>query len=346
MDQQLAKIFALVDENTLLTQADVCYLLQLKDADLAALYQKADLVRKQNTGDEIFLRGIIEFSNHCHKNCAYCGIRSQNKDVQRYRISNSEILATCKKIEKYQQTTVVLQSGEDAFYTTEILGELISQIKQQTKLAVTLSVGERDRKTYRYWQQKGMDRYLLRFETTNAALFQAVHPDDNFQERLACIYNLKDLGVQTGSGFLIGLPNETLAQLADDILFCSTLNLEMIGVGPFIPHHNTPLGNAKNPFDKEIFFKTIAILRLLNKKAHIPATTAFDAIDPNGRNKLLTIGANVFMPNSSPKEYRKHYLLYPGKPCVDESSDDCAGCVLARINALNRQIGTGPGHAL
>lgn len=328
-----------------LSKDKILALLHATPEDTDRLYNQADKVRETYLGDEVYLRGIIEFSNHCRKNCAYCGIRALNTMVHRYRISDDEILATCKKIEAYQQTTVVLQSGEDVYYTQEVLGELISTIKHETKLAITLSVGERSKDTYAYWKEKGMDRYLLRFETCNRDLFATMHPDDDFDERLNCLRDLKDVGVQVGSGFLIGLPGETLEQLADDILFCTQLNLDMIGVGPFIAHPNTPLSDLKNPFDPEIFFKTIAILRLLNPKTHIPATTAFDAIHPNGRNKALTIGANVFMPNASPKAYRKDYLLYPGKPCIDESGDDCAGCVVARIGMLGRKIGTSRGDS-
>ena len=288
----------------------------------------------------------MEFSNFCVKNCYYCGIYSSNKKVKRYRIPDEEILDVCRDMEKSGQTTVVLQSGEDPFYTKERMGELIEAIKSETSLAVTLSVGERDRETYGYWKDKGMDRYLLRFETSNETLFKACHPDADLARRLTCLKDLKELGVQTGSGFLIGLPDETIRQLARDILFCSELELDMIGVGPFIPHGDTRFNSLPNAFGKDVFFKTVAILRLLNKKAHIPATTAFDAIDPEGRNLLLSRGCNVFMPNSTPKKYREHYLLYPGKPCVDESAEDCSACVLGRISALGRKIGKGPGHSI
>lgn len=332
----LTSIFEKTDADKNLTLSEIEHLLQLAPPDLSLLYQKADQVRHAFMGDRVYLRGIIEFSNYCKKNCFYCGIRAGNTLVQRYRMGLDEILDVCKKMEKKFQTTVVLQSGEDVGFTKEILGELIARIKKETSLAVTLSVGERPADTYLYWKQKGMDRYLLRFETSDPQLFKEVHPDDDFEERLSCIYELQKIGVQTGSGFLIGLPNETLLQLAGDILFCTQLKLDMIGVGPFIANPNTPLGHTQNPFETEIFFKTMAILRLLNPKAHIPATTAFDAIAPDGRNRLLKAGANVFMPNASPRAYRKHYLLYPGKPCVDESDEDCAGCVLKRITSLGR----------
>ncbi|MFH1428743.1 MAG: radical SAM protein, partial [Candidatus Margulisiibacteriota bacterium] len=220
------------------------------------------------------------------------------------------------------------------------------EIKKETNLAVTLSVGERDKETYQYWQKKGMDRFLLRFETANRKLFKYCHPDDDFDKRIQSLNDLKELGVQTGSGFLIGLPKETYEELAEDILFCTDLDLDMIGVGPFIPHGDTPFGETENPFDPEVYFKVIAILRLLNKNAHIPSTTAFDAIQPGARDLLLQRGANVFMPNSTPKKHRKHYMIYPNKPCTEESASDCAVCVIRRVEKLGRTIGKGHGHSL
>lgn len=320
--------------------------LHARESAAQAIYKEADSIRKDVMGDEVFLRGIIEFSNCCTKDCNYCGIQRSNKHVERYRIPLEEIVATCKKMKAAGQTTVVLQSGEDQFYTRESFGDILTAIKRETDLAITVSVGERDKPTYAYWKQKGMDRYLLRFETSNRELFEKCHPDDDLDVRIECLKNLKDLGVQTGSGFLIGLPGETYEDLARDILFCTELDLDMIGCGPFIAHPDTPFAEQNNPFDPEVYFLTIALLRILNPKAHIPSTTAFDAIDPNGRNLLLERGCNVFMPNATPKRYRDKYQLYPGKPCVDESGEECAECVNLRLKALGRTIGTGPGHSI
>lgn len=329
-----------LDKNKIIT------LLKTTGKDLETLFTEADKTRSRYMGEEIFLRGIIEFSNYCKKNCHYCGIGNNNKEVHRYRISTKEILETCKEMMNRGQTTVVLQSGEDAYYTDKRFGELLYQIKKENNIAITVSVGVRNRETYQYWKDQGMDRYLLRFETSNEDIFKNCHPDDTLSARIECIEILRNIGVQTGSGFLIGLPDETYENLADDIIYCTRLNLDMIGIGPFIPHEKTALKNTKNPFDNDTFFKVIAILRLLNKDAHIPSTTAFDAIDPKGRNLLLKRGANVFMPNATPKKYRKDYQLYPGKPCVDESANDCAGCVKLRVLGLGRKIGTGPGHSI
>ncbi len=341
----LDNLFQKIDSSQILSQDEVVLMLKSQGVDLDHIYQQADSLRRENVGDEIFLRGIIEFSNYCQRDCYYCGIRHSIKDLHRYRMSKEEILEVCKNMEKSGQTTVVLQSGEDFFYTKEVLADIISSIKKNTSLAVTLSVGEREKEIYEYWYKNGMDRYLLRFETSSPALFKCCHPDSDLDKRVKCLKDLQSIGVQTGSGFLIGVPGETIEDLADDILFCTDLDLDMIGVGPFISHPDTPFAKQNNPFEKEIYFKTVAILRLLNKKAHIPSTTAFDAISAGGRNKLLTIGANVFMPNATPKKYRKYYQLYPGKPCVDESADDCSLCTASRIKSLNRNIGLGPGHS-
>jgi biotin synthase len=302
------------------------------------LYHKADSVRKEHKGDLVHLRGIIEFSNFCKKNCNYCGIGSSNKNVRRYRMSSEEILEICKSANGTGIKTVVLQSGEDAYYTKELMGDLIAEIKDATGLIVTLSVGERDEDTFRYWKERGMDRYLLRFETSSMELFKKCHPDDDLVTRLGCLEKLKKIGIETGSGFLIGLPGQTIEELADDIIFCTDLNLDMIGVGPFISHPDTSFGVEDNPFDKEIFYRTIAMLRILNPQANIPATTAFDAIERGGRDKVLQAGANVFMPNITPAKYRKDYLLYPNKPCVDEGGGECLACAESRISGLGRKI--------
>ncbi|MCP4050712.1 MAG: [FeFe] hydrogenase H-cluster radical SAM maturase HydE [bacterium] len=325
---------------------DIVTLLKAEGEYLKLIYNEADKLRQSIFGDDIYLRGIIEFSNYCTINCDYCGIRCENTKVSRYRISDDEILKTCKLMQGYGQTTVVLQSGEDPFYTKEKLGALIERIKKETSLAVTLSTGERSREEYRYLKERGMDRYLLRFETSNIDLFARFHPDSDYEKRIESLNNLKQLNIQTGSGFLIGLPGETYEELAGDMLFCTELDLDMIGAGPFISNPETPLNGQENPFDKEVYFKVIAILRLLNPRAHIPSTTAFDAVDPMGRNKLLQRGANVFMPNATPQKYRADYMLYPGKPCVDESGDDCARCIVARLKMLGRNIGQGPGHSI
>lgn len=336
--------------NEIFTKEEILELITLlKEGEKDFIYELADETRKHFMGDKVYLRGIIEFSNYCRKSCLYCGINSKVKDVKRYRIDEQEIIDACHNLKSNGQTTVVLQSGEDVTFTKERFGELLKRIKKETELAITVSVGERDKETYRYWKECGMDRYLLRFETTNKKVFKAIHPDDDLEYRLDCIKTLKALGVQTGSGFMIGLPETDDNDLANDIAKCRELDLDMIGVGPFISHPETDLKDKVIASNIDIDFITgvIAILRITNQEAHIPATTAFDAVESyNGRQLALKRGANVFMPNSTPKKYRKDYQLYPDKPCVDEGADDCSNCVLGRILSIGREIGKGPGHSI
>lgn len=331
-------------------KATVLSLLEVQsEEERKALYAWADAVRREVMGDAVFLRGIIEFSNICARNCRYCGIRAE-APISRYRLTDEEIMEAARKMYDYGQTTVVLQSGEAPSKEQDrALGLLIAQIKAETPLAVTVSVGNRPREVYAYWRDCGMDRYLLRFETSDPELFARVHPDCSLAERLHCLHSLRDLGVQTGSGFMIGLPGETLGTLADNILLCRALELDMVGIGPFLPHPQTPLGQTPNVYthDPEMHFVALSVTRLVNPEAHIPATTAFDALFPGaGRNLALARGANVFMPSATPAARRKDYLLYPDKPCVDENGDMCAHCVIRRLTALGRSVGVGPGHSL
>lgn len=336
-----------VSSDQSLTADDALRLLAVRGADLEALYARADALRKAHMSDAVFLRGIVEFSNVCANDCLYCGIRASNPKVRRYTIGADEILEAARRLHEARQTTIVLQSGESEAFGDQALGELIRRIKRETPLAVTLSVGNRPAETYRYWRDCGMDRYLLRFETSDARIFQRLHPDCSLAERLACLETLRALGVQVGSGFMIGVPGETPAVLAANILLCRKLQLDMIGIGPFIVHPDTPMAGERNAYhdDPEMFFRALAVLRLFNPDAHIPATTAYDAVFPGeGRNLCLQRGANVFMPNSTPSHYRADYQLYPGKPCLNETSEQCAQCVVLRIRALGRTIGSGPGH--
>ncbi len=336
-----------INNNVQLDKDNIIFLLKLlqsKEKDW--LYNLADRVRAEYMGGEVYIRGIIEFSNYCRKSCDYCGIRSFNKKVKRYRMEEDEIIKVCKKIEHYGWTTVVLQSGEDFYYTKEKVGDLLKRIKKETSLVITLSLGERDREVYDYWYQCGMDRYLIRFETSNKSIFKKLHSDDDYNVRLQCIKSLKKVGVQTGSGFLIGLPGTDIEDIASDILLCHALDLDMIGIGPFISHPDTPLKGLKKQFDIDFLSGVISILRLVNKDAHIPATTAYDAVHQNGRLIALQRGANVFMPNATPLKYRSHYLLYPNKPCVDKDSEEYAHYVESQIQSLGRTVGKGPGHSI
>ncbi len=315
----------------------------------ARLYRAADAVRRLNMGDAVFVRGIVEFSNCCSNRCWYCGLRADNRRVRRYTMPPGEILAACRRLEAAGHTTVVLQCGESRAFGDRNLGSLIERIKAETSLAVTVSAGNRRRDVYAYWRACGMDRYLLRFESSLPRLFARLHPDCTLAERLRCLRDLRDLGVQTGSGFMIGLPGEDRSILADNILLCRELDLDMIGIGPFIPHPDTPLGREVNAYqaDREIFFRALAALRIFNPRSHIPATTAYDAVFPGaGRNLALQRGANIFMPNSTPTAYRGDYLLYPGKPGVDSDAAESARDVRRRLQHLGRPLGQGPGHSI
>ncbi len=320
-------------------------LLGCQGGDLKALYAAADRVRHETVGDEIYLRGIIEFSNYCRKSCDYCGIRGPNRTVQRDRMTMEEIVETACEAERLGNTTVVLQSGEDLWFTADRIVEMVQAIRRQAGVAITLSIGERPYKELVRFKEAGCDRYLLRFETSDRDLFGRIHPDDDFDERIQCLHNLHEAGIQVGSGFMIGLPGGGLAAIARDILFATGLTLDMIGCGPYLSHPDTPLAGGPVLQDQEVYFKTIAILRLLNPFAHIPATTAFDALFEGGRDLVLTRGANVFMPNVTPQKFRALYQLYPNKPCVDEDSGQCSVCVMGRVARLGRSIGKGPGHS-
>lgn len=318
-------------------------LLACSDDDADILYRAADKVRDTHVGKAIHLRGLIEFSNYCRKNCNYCGVRRGNVGAERYRLSPDTIIATAQEAEKLGYRSVVLQSGEDMWFTTERLCDIIRTIKESTDLAITLSVGERDKETYRAWREAGADRYLLRIETTDATLFNALHPDDDLEERKACLYTLRELGYQLGSGVMVGLPGQTAETLARDVIWLHELGAEMIGVGPFIPHQSTPL-HAATGGTVEQTLRLVAVLRLVFPDAHLPATTAMGSLDPLGREKALQAGANVMMPNVTPTDERPKYEIYPGKICLGDDAAHCRGCISMRIHAIGRTVATDHGH--
>ncbi len=325
--------------------ADVELLLSGDAVSDAALYKAADELRRANMGDEVYLRGIVEFSNYCRRNCNYCGIRGGVANLSRYRMPPGEIVACARQVWERGCTTVVLQSGEDSWFTVERLAPIMREIKRCTGAAITLSIGERTEAEYHQLRAAGADRYLLRFETSDRALFARLHPDDDYDQRLQCLEWIRDAGYQVGTGFMIGLPFSDIGVLARDILFTTGLRPDMIGSGPFIAHPDTPLGGHPLRDDPEVYFRVPALLRLLNPWAHIPATTAYDAIRPDGRDTVLQRGANVFMPNMTPGSYRRQYQLYPGKPCIDEEGAQCAVCVRGRLARLKRTIGRDAGHS-
>ncbi len=328
---------------------EVIHLLLQRGEPGRLVKEEADALRARTFGDSVHLRGIIEISNRCSKNCAYCGIRAGNSAVQRYTMAEDEIVAAARAAALGGCQTIVLQSGEPPAMGDAALERVIGRIDQECGVAITVSCGVRPEEVYAAWRAAGMRRYLLRFETSDPGLFARLHPDATLTERLAALETLRGLGVQVGSGFLIGVPGEEVETLARNILLCRDLDLDMIGVGPFIAHGGTPLAGVPNRWadDPEMYFMVVAVLRLVQERAHIPATTAYDALFPrDGRERLLRCGANVFMPNVTPQPYRAAYQLYPGKPCTDEASGACLGCARLRIEALGLRIAEGAGDAV
>lgn len=317
----------------------------LDGLDDSSLFELADLVRREQVGDVVHLRGLIEFSNHCRQNCCYCGLRREHVDLNRYRLSENEIVCAAQRAKELGYGSVVMQSGEDLHIGVDVLCRIIERVKRDTGLAITLSVGERTRDEYRCLRLAGADRYLLRFETSDAALYAQMRPGCKLEDRLQCLRDLRELDYQVGSGCLIGLPGQSLEMLASDLVLIKQLDLDMIGVGPFLPHPSTPLA-ASLSGSFEVTLRFVALLRLMNPKCHIPATTAMGTLHPEGRQRALRCGANILMPNVTPTDYRRYYDLYPNKICVTEEAGHCRDCSTAMVRGLGRIVGTGPGHSL
>lgn len=334
---------ALADGNTLSRDA-VLTLLQAGPADTEAVFAAADLVRSRNLGEEVHLRGIIEFSNCCVKNCRYCGLRRDNGKVPRYRLEPAEIIAAAREAAARGIKTIVLQSGEDPYYTADMLAGIIQRLKEELAVAVTLSLGDRSREDYRLLRRAGADRYLLKHETADPGLFARLRPGTTLQGRLKRLYWLRELGYQVGSGNMVGLPEQTASILAEDILLLRELAVEMAGTGPFIPHPDTPL--AGYPAGSlELTLKMLAVTRLVLPQTHLPATTALGSIHPDGRRRGLLCGANVIMPNVTPLAYRTRYQIYPGKTGRHTPPAEDVNAAKTLIQSLDRQAGTGYGHA-
>lgn len=318
-------------------------LLSCNEQDAVELFREADRVRRENVGDDIHLRALLEFSNFCRKDCRYCGLRRDNKKVKRYRLSAEDIIKTALEAEKLGYRTMVMQSGEDAAFTRDVMANIIKGIKEKTDLAVTLSLGERDIETYRAWREAGADRYLLRIETTNPELFKSVHPDDDLDKRMKALMDLKELGYQLGTGVLLGLPGQTLENLADDIAWMHGIGAEMLGNGPLIPHPDTPLGREKGG-EMNLTLRFVSVLRLVFPHAHIPATTAMGTLHPQGRESALRCGANVIMPNIGPMGFRKLYEIYPGKIYRRDDAKKDREAIVEMVESLGRTVGKDHGH--
>ena len=324
------------------TSFDLKYITTLLTSQPAEeLYQRADKVRHDNVGDDVHLRGLIEFSNICRNNCLYCGIRRDNNKVKRYRLSEEEIIDTARRAIDMGFQTIVMQSGEDLYFNQLRLCHIIEEIKK-SDVAITLSIGERTYCDYKAFLEAGADRYLLRIETTDIDLYHRLNPGMSWQRRYECLLMIKELGYELGSGIMVGLPGQTIESIARDLIFLQEIGIDMAGIGPFIPHHDTPLTH-ENGGSLEMALRTMAIMRLMMPDINIPATTAMETLHPQGRLMALQAGANVVMPNVTEGEYRKLYELYPGKICVNDTPTHCRSCIGLKIQSIGRTIGQGKG---
>ena len=324
---------------------ELILLLNDKSEDnLELLRVKAQARARERFGNKIFVRGLIEFSNICKNDCFYCGLRRSNGRVARYRLTKEQILGCCENGYALGFRTFVLQSGEDGCYTDEVITDIVSEVKKRfPDCAVTLSLGERSRESYLRLFEAGADRYLLRHETASKPHYERLHPGDmSFENRLSCLRALKEIGFQTGAGFMVGSPFQTTDDLADDLLFLKAFEPQMCGIGPFIPHRDTPFGNYPQG-SLDLTLKLLSIVRLLLPDVLLPSTTALGTIDPRGRELGILHGANVVMPNLSPKEHRKDYSLYDNKICTGDEAAECVNCLALRMKSIGYETVTDRG---
>lgn len=343
--------------STILSQSefskkDLEILLTANQQDRQLIFAKADEIKQQYVGNKVYYRGLIEFSNLCGKNCFYCGIRAGNTKAQRYEVTEEEILEAARYAYDNKFGSLVIQAGErsDQAFVNRI-ASMVKQIKELSngELGITLSLGEQSEDTYKLWFDSGAHRYLLRIEVSNPDLYHRYHPrnkNHDYDKRIESLHLLRKVGFQVGSGVMIGLPFQTPADLADDLFFFRDFDIDMVGMGPYIEHVDTPMYAHKDQLIPRIerFYlslKMVALLRIMMKDINIAATTAMQAIDPMGREKALKVGANIIMPNLTPTRYREDYLLYEDKPCTDEDAEECKRCLEARIHMAGSKIGYG-----
>ena len=338
----MTKSISNILEQNEFSKEDLIQLLQANEIEQQSIFTKANQIKKEYVGLKTYYRGLVEFSNYCNKNCYYCGIRAGNKEVERYELNDEEILLAVDFAHKNKYASVVFQSGErtDRDFILRI-ESLLKKVKAATngEIGITLSLGEQTAETYKKWYDAGAHRYLLRIETTNKELYYKIHPHNQkhkFESRLQALYDLKSTGYQTGTGVMIALPFQTYEDLADDLLFFKNFDVDMVGMGPYIEHKDTPLYQFRDnlmPLKDRFYLslRMISILRIIMKDINIAAATALQAIDPIGREKAIKAGANVIMPNITPSHNRVNYQLYENKPCIDEGAEDCTNCLEARI---------------
>lgn len=336
-------------ENPDLTKEELVELIKCTDNPEAVnrLKEEAVRIRTQYYGNKVFTRGLIEYTNYCRNDCYYCGIRKSNQNVTRYRLTEDEIMACCENGYELDFRTFVLQGGEDAYYTDDKMVRIIRRIKENyPDCALTLSIGEKSFESYKRFKEAGADRYLLRHETANEEHYGKLHPANmSLTNRKNCLYDLKKLGYQVGAGFMVGSPYQTEETLAEDLIFLKELKPEMVGIGPFIPHHDTMFAQeAAGSVDLTLYL--LSVIRILLPKVLLPATTALGTMDPRGREKGIQAGANVVMPNLSPVKNRKLYDLYDNKICTGEEAAECRGCMGRRVASVGCELVTDRGDAV
>lgn len=334
-------------ENLVLSEYEKSLVQAFKDGRHDFIQNEARTICEESYGNKVFVRGLVEFSNYCSINCHYCGIRRDNDNVERYRMNKASILASVEKGLEKDIKTFVLQGGEDPAFTAELLADIVSDIKHLSgkSAAVTLSCGIKSKKDYELLKNAGVNRYLIRFETSDPELHKQIRDGISLERRLQALLDLRDLGFEVGSGYMTGLPGETDETRLNNALLCKALDLDMVGIGPFIPHPETPLGTATQE-KLELAIQGTAMLRALLPKANIPATTAAGSLEPDGREQMLWAGANVLMPNMTPVGVKKDYLLYPGKICLDEEGSQCIGCQSMRVKTIGKELSFDRGNSL
>lgn len=323
-----------------LTKEEVISLIENRSPELSEyLFEKARRIRDSYYGNDVYLRGLIEFTNYCKNDCYYCGIRRSNPNVSRYRLTKEQILSCCEQGHELGFRTFVLQGGEDGFYSDELILEIIREIKTRyPDCALTLSMGERSYDSYQSFYDAGADRYLLRHETADPVHYSQLHPPAlTLDTRKKCLMDLKQIGYQVGSGFMVGSPGQKPEHLAEDLIFLQELQPQMVGIGPFIPHHDTPFSEEPSG-TAELTLFLLGLIRLMLPAVLLPATTALGTIDPMGREKGILAGANVIMPNLSPIEVRDKYLLYDNKICTGDEAAECRHCIEGRMNSIGHRV--------
>lgn len=322
-----------------LSSEEFLYLLEnLDETSKSYLIEKSVETRMAHYGDKVYMRGLVEISSYCKQNCVYCGIRSGNDKAERYRLTKEQIMSACDEGYWLGYRTYVLQGGEDDYFTDDRVVELVQMIKHKyPDTRVTLSLGERSRESFQKFYDAGADRYLLRHETASRELYNKIHPNMSYDNRRECLNILKDIGYQVGAGFMVGIPGQTLSNLVEDLKFLKELEPHMVGIGPFIPHKDTPFRNFESG-TLELTETMLAMIRLILPDVLLPATTSLGSLDPKGRERGLKAGANVVMPNLSPTEVREKYALYDGKICTGDEAAHCRRCIEGRINSAGYQV--------